>query len=264
MKLSVITVNYNNLGGLKDTAASIAGQTFRDFEWIIIDGGSKDGSTDYIKTLERKPDYCVSEADKGVYDAMNKGLMHANGEYVWFMNSGDCFHEKTTLEQVMDNHPEADIVYGDWINVYKDREEKVEAPRSINPYTLYHMNINHQAMMIRTCLLKESPYDLKYRLYSDWAKWREMYHKGATFQYVPVTTCNYEAQSGMSSTDRKGWRREKYLMMEEAPEGARQLINTILKLEDKNAKHVRMMQMFMYISTLLLLILTITVVCISL
>ena len=89
MKLSVITINFNNRDGLRKTIESVVNQTYNDFEYIIIDGGSTDGSVDVIKEYADRIDYWVSEPDKGIYNAMNKGIDVAKGEYCIFMNSGD-------------------------------------------------------------------------------------------------------------------------------------------------------------------------------
>ena len=98
MKLSIVTVNYNDAAGLERTIKSVLCQTFRDFEFIIIDGGSTDGSVDVIKRYEGRIDYWVSERDGGIYPGMNKGLRQARGEYVNFMNGGDCYHSADVLE----------------------------------------------------------------------------------------------------------------------------------------------------------------------
>ena len=91
MKLSIITVNLNNLEGLKKTYESVVCQTFTDYEWLVIDGGSTDGSREFIEQHQDKFAYWCSEPDKGIYNAMNKGIVKAKGEYLNFMNSGDCF-----------------------------------------------------------------------------------------------------------------------------------------------------------------------------
>lgn len=96
MKLSIVTISYNNFYGLKSTAASVFSQTWKDFEWIVIDGGSTDGTKEYIESLERKPDFWCSEKDAGIYDAQNKGIRIAKGEYICCMNSGDTFCDKKT------------------------------------------------------------------------------------------------------------------------------------------------------------------------
>lgn len=97
-KFSIITINYNNKEGLRKTIESVVGQSFRDFEYIIIDGGSTDGSIEVIKEYAGKVDYWVSEPDKGIYHAMNKGVLQAHGEYLNFMNSGDEFYNNGVLQ----------------------------------------------------------------------------------------------------------------------------------------------------------------------
>ena len=115
MPLSIITVNLNNLKGLRKTIDSIISQTWRDFEWIIIDGGSTDGSRELIEQYQEHFAYWCSEPDKGVYNAMNKGIAKAKGVYLNFMNSGDVFYSNDTLERVFESSPCADMVYGDCI-----------------------------------------------------------------------------------------------------------------------------------------------------
>ena len=110
MKLSVITINYNNRDGLRQTIESVVGQTYRDFEYIIIDGGSTDGSVDVIKEYADKIDYWVSEKDKGIYNAMNKGVAVALGEYCLFLNSGDTLCHPDVLAQVQKAGTDADII----------------------------------------------------------------------------------------------------------------------------------------------------------
>jgi len=100
MKFSIITVNYNNKTGLFNTIKSVINQTFSDFEFIIIDGGSDDGSIEVIKEYSDRITYWVSERDNGIYNGMNKGIVQAKGDYVNFMNSGDTFYSNNTLENV--------------------------------------------------------------------------------------------------------------------------------------------------------------------
>jgi len=115
-KLSIITVNLNNKNGLVDTAESVIAQTWTDYEWIIIDGGSTDGSVEVIKKYVDKTDklvYWCSEPDGGIYQGMNKGIEKAGGEYCWFLNSGDYAYKNTTLAEIFANEFDEDIVYGD-------------------------------------------------------------------------------------------------------------------------------------------------------
>jgi glycosyltransferase involved in cell wall biosynthesis len=115
-KLSIITVNLNNKAGLADTAQSVVAQTWIDYEWLIIDGGSTDGSVEVIKEYADKTDklvYWCSEPDGGIYQGMNKGIEKASGEYCWFLNSGDYAYKNTTLAEIFANKFDEDIVYGD-------------------------------------------------------------------------------------------------------------------------------------------------------
>ena len=115
--LSIITINYNNKKGLLKTINSIKEQSFIDFEWIIIDGGSTDGSVEIIRENESRIAYWISEPDKGVYDAMNKGILRANGVWLNFMNSGDTFEGKDTLRNVFSENitESAHFLYSDTV-----------------------------------------------------------------------------------------------------------------------------------------------------
>ena len=112
MQFSVITINFNNGEGLRHTIDSVISQTCHDYEYIIIDGGSTDDSVNVIKLFSDKIDYWVSEKDRGIYHAMNKGVNLAHGQYCIFMNSGDCFYDSSVLEQFKNIGMEEDIIIG--------------------------------------------------------------------------------------------------------------------------------------------------------
>ena len=112
MLVSIITVNFNHLEGLKRTYESIVSQTFTDYECIVIDGGSTDGSREFIEQHQDRFAYWCSEKDNGIYHAMNKGIRQAKGEYLNFMNAGDAFACSKTLAGVFSEHRTADILYG--------------------------------------------------------------------------------------------------------------------------------------------------------
>ena len=99
MKYSIITVNLNNARGLEDTIQSVVNQTCRDYEFLIIDGGSSDNSTSIIEHYKNQIDYWISEPDNGIFNAMNKGIIASKGDYLIFMNSGDCFYNEKVLEE---------------------------------------------------------------------------------------------------------------------------------------------------------------------
>lgn len=183
MLLSIITINYNNLEGLKKTFASVVNQTFKDYEWIVIDGGSSDGSKEFIEQHMEKFAYWCSEPDKGVYNAMNKGIDKAMGVYLNFMNSGDCYHEKETLEKVFSSATSSDIIYGDVLYVHRDYVVHEEA---CHPLTLRHLNsstIFHQSSFIKLRLFDDSGYDEDLKIVSDWKKWVEWLLQNRIFEY---------------------------------------------------------------------------------
>jgi glycosyltransferase involved in cell wall biosynthesis len=159
MKYSIITVNFNNKEGLRKTIESVIHQTFRDFEFIIIDGGSTDGSVDVLKEYDSQINYWVSEPDGGIYNAMNKGVAHAHGDYCIFMNSGDCFYNQTVLEQVNAVNPIENIVVG---KVAIDNQDNIISPPPQGVLTMYHLysgSVPHQGSFIKTELLRKYPYD---------------------------------------------------------------------------------------------------------
>lgn len=165
MKLSIITINFNNRDGLRKTIESVVNQTWRDFEYIIIDGGSTDGSVEVIKEYADRIDYWVSEPDKGIYHAMNKGIDHAKGEYCLFMNSGDCIYQSTTLEEVYPQLDGTDIICGTTIT---DQGVTWDAPALINFRYLYETTVNHQSTFIHSKVMKRHKYDTSYKIVSDW------------------------------------------------------------------------------------------------
>lgn len=207
MTLSIITINYNNIEGLRKTIKSVLSQTWHDYEWIIIDGGSDDGSrkliedtVDNLKTSDFNPiTYWCSEHDNGIYNALNKGISHCQGTYINCMNSGDEFYESTTLEQVFATSHDSDIIFGNSLHYSKDKTFISQYPSSIDIYFMYHSNICHQAMFVRTELLKASPFDERYRICADYAKWMEFMMLGYTFKYVPNMVCRFD-MTGMSNT----------------------------------------------------------------
>lgn len=199
MKVSIITINRNNLAGLEATRQSIVSQTYKDFEWIVIDGASTEGDREFLEQHADEMTFWCSEADSGVYNAQNKGIFHASGEWMIFMNSGDKFHDEMVLERVFSEPHSADILYGDWIKVCEDgRTEEMHAPRTFSLHGIYKDNICHQAMFIRSSIMKSSPYDESYKIYADWAKWLEFTLKKCRFEYLPLYVCDFFL-GGMSS-----------------------------------------------------------------
>jgi len=169
-KLTIITIVYNNVRDIERTINSVINQTYKKIEYIIIDGKSTDGTLDIVEKYSNQISKIVSEPDKGIYDAMNKGLALATGDYVLFMNSGDEIYDEHTVQEVFDSSPGADIYYGE-TEMYNDNWESLgrrrhEAPEQFDWNSFkYGMNISHQAIYIRKSIL--TPYDLKYKYSSD-------------------------------------------------------------------------------------------------
>jgi len=166
-QLSIITVNLNNLEGLKKTMHSVFEQTFTDYEYIIIDGGSTDGSKEYIERHADKLAYWVSEQDGGIFNAMNKGIRVAKGEYLIFENSGDYFYSENVLKDVFGQSPTEDIIYGNvkwWPVSYNGNY-----PDELTFEHFRYNTIPHQGAFIKRSLFdKVGLYDEEYPVNSDW------------------------------------------------------------------------------------------------
>ena len=199
MKLSVITVNYNDAKGLERTIKSVIGQTFRDFEFIIIDGGSTDNSLEVIRKYEDAVSYWVSEKDGGIYPGMNKGLRQAKGEYVNFMNGGDCYHAPDVLERIFSLETDADIITGAHSgsphpNVGKD---------GVTLLDLCTGAVDHQASVIRREVALHHPYDEKYRIVSDWKFFIEaLIIDNCSFYYTDTIVVDVD-MTGISNTNKR-------------------------------------------------------------
>ena len=169
-KISIITIVFNNVRDIAYTIESVLGQTYPHVEYIIIDGASDDGTMNVINGYRDRITQILSEKDKGIYDAMNKGLALATGDYVLFLNSGDELFDQHTLEQVVERGQGADIIYGatklidEQRQVLGDRRHKAPAEFDWKSFR-YGMNICHQAIYVKRSLAE--PYDRQYQLSAD-------------------------------------------------------------------------------------------------
>ena len=169
-KLSIITINYNNVDGLKRTIASVVNQTWQEFEYIIIDGGSTDGSAEYLAAESSNFTYWVSEADAGIYNAMNKGIAKATGEYLLFLNSGDHFNMPTSLQQVQNYFIGLqDFIYFNITVVAATKTYLLENPEQLTFSYLSNNHPCHQCVFIRKELFDRiGYYDEQLKIVSDW------------------------------------------------------------------------------------------------
>ena len=209
-KLSIITINYNNLEGLKRTVESVVNQTWQEFEYLIIDGGSTDGSTAYIESQSTNIDYWVSEPDKGIYNAMNKGIAKATGEYLLFLNSGDFFVSLNTLAICQDamGNKGADVFYGQIIIDENFKEKTIVYPQKLSLGYLQKMVINHQACFFKlTTLLENKGYDERYGLAADYHYYLKLYIAGKTFCPILFPVVKYDL-TGISSLRMEDYRVE--------------------------------------------------------
>lgn len=174
MKLSIITINYNNAEGLLKTIESVIDQTSKDFEYIIIDGGSNDGSIAIIKKYQHKITHWVSEPDQGIYHAMNKGIKAAKGEYCQFLNSGDTLVDREVVAKMLQIIPDSGIVIGNMLKKLpngKIIKDIGVGNNEITMFTLYKGSLNHSPAYIKRSLFeKYGFYDEKLKIVSDW-KW---------------------------------------------------------------------------------------------
>lgn len=205
MKLSIITVNYNDAEGLERTIKSVISQSFKDFEFIVIDGGSTDRSVDIIKEYEKYINYWVSESDGGIYPGMNKGLRLAKGDYVNFMNGGDSYHSFNVLEKIFSLNTDADIITG----AHAGSPHPNVGHKGITMLELYTGAIDHQASFIRREVALRHPYDETYKIVSDWKFFIEaLIFDNCTFYYTDLIVVDVDIY-GISNTNKKLDRKER-------------------------------------------------------
>lgn len=172
-KISIVTVVYNSEKFIERTILSVinAKENYQNIEYLIIDGTSKDKTLEIISKFKPHIDFLLTEPDKGLYDAMNKGLKHSTGDYIWFLNSGDKIHEPTTINQFFESEEQLqDVYYGETIMV-DENEQIIGMRRLTTPGKLTWksfkrgMRVSHQSIIFRKDLTAD--YDLKYRFSAD-------------------------------------------------------------------------------------------------
>lgn len=206
-KISVITVNFNHAQGLAKTMKSVLMQTYSDIEYIVIDGGSTDGSVDIVNQYCKRLAYSCSEADCGVYDGMNKGIFHATGDYVLFMNSGDSFCNSDVLANVFGKTEyDSDLIVG---RQYQLRNGVRRANRHIfanevDSSFFISNTLPHQATFIKRSLLTEiGGYNLSYKIVADWVFWYEaVVNHQATVCCVETFVAEMEEEGISSDIDK--------------------------------------------------------------
>jgi putative colanic acid biosynthesis glycosyltransferase len=222
---SIISVTYNNLSGLKQTSKSIQKQTWPNFEWIVIDGASADGTIDYLTSLSPLP--CpppslrgkgwvggapcwLSEPDRGIYDAMNKGIDRTTGDYLIFMNAGDCFAEAGTLEKISEalNSQQPDFIYGD---AWGERSGQPPALKKARPAGCYikGMVTHRQAMLYRRDKIGALRYDTSYKIAADYKFTAQFLRQDGAALYLNFPLCLFEC-GGVSQRRVRQGRNEQF------------------------------------------------------
>ncbi len=227
--LSVITITLNNREGLNKTAASLRSQIINtcDYEWIIVDGASTDGTAEDLKNHTHA--HIISEPDNGIYDAMNKGLARARGDYILFLNAGDVFASDTVIEAIKPYAADqVDLIYGDGL---EQRPGQEPAYKKARDWSQAHkgMFTYHQSMIYRRFLAQATPFNLAYRVSSDYDFTLRFLNSCRGIRYVPQALCMFEP-GGFSQNHAQRARLEEFLIRENLAYGTRlQNMGTFLR-----------------------------------
>lgn len=227
-KLSIITINLNNSSGLRKTIESVVSQNFNDFEYIIIDGGSSDGSVDLINEFADKITFWVSESDKGIYDAMNKGIKVACGDYLIFLNSGDILSGDTILNTVSELLGESDIVTGRLLMKYLTYDEIIYPHKTIDYNVFLNSFIAHTSTFFHKSVFAQyGIYDTQYKIAADHALFYHIFSH-LKVKYKPIDHHISTAIAGGVSTNYKYkrlHRKERKLALHTTPAFYKPLID---------------------------------------
>lgn len=200
-KFSIITINYNNFNGLKQTIESVLCQTYTNYEYIVIDGGSSDGSKKIIENFSDKIDYWVSEPDKGIYNAMNKGVSKATGEYCLFLNSGDVLHSNNVLEQIAAGGLDTDLLIGKVR--YLNTGQLSSLPDVLTMKHFYSRSLPHPSTFMKRTIFESLHYDESFRIVSDWKLFIEaVIMRNASYAFSDVVVTDFDT-TGISATNKR-------------------------------------------------------------
>lgn len=204
-KISIITVCFNSVNILEQTIMSVTNQLYDNIEYIIIDGGSKDGTVDIIKKHESKITYWVSEPDNGIYDAMNKGIKHATGEWINFMNAGDSFASFDIISTIFIKNysilKNKSAIYGDSIVCISlgEKYSKCIKPFWKDESFIPDKGFSHQSSFVRSDYAKLHPFDTSFKICADFKMLYDLYKAdNKSFVYIPFAIAKYEVENGFS------------------------------------------------------------------
>lgn len=214
MKISVITISYNDFTGLKNTINSVLSQTcFQNIEYIVIDGGSNDGSKELINSLKNKFKYSCSEKDGGIYQAMNKGLIHATGDYVIFINSGDQLYDSKVIENFLSEKRSNDLYVGNTLILYNNEQTKLWiSPNDASMRILYNGALSHPATFFKTSLLKKYGFDENLKIVSDWKVYIQLLiFENCSYEKLSFTVAKFSWGGISSQSEKANIERQKVL-----------------------------------------------------
>lgn len=236
-KISVITISYNNKEGLEKTLKSVTSQDYTDFEYIVIDGGSNDGSKEIIEKYSYKISHWVSEPDKGIYHAMNKGIEAANGEYLLFLNSGDEFYNKNSISIGSEYLNNEDLVYFDLEVVDNETRFIKNYARELSLFYFYYESLPHPATFIKKNAFERfGLYDENLKIVSDW-KWftLSVCTHLCTFKHIDKTLSTFYLDGISSSIEnRNKITKERNLVFETCYPRVKDDLKMLLELRDEN------------------------------
>lgn len=209
-KVSIITVVYNSVGTVEQTIQSVLNQSYRDIEYIVIDGLSTDGTQDIVKKYRDAIAFFVSEKDHGIYDAMNKGIQKATGDIVGIINSDDWYAENA-IEKIVDYfmQNEADVVYGKVVDIYQDGRESLIGEKKLS--NMWFQNtLHHPSVFVKRNIYEGmGAFDTKYKISADYDLLLRFYSKGAKFGYIDDVIAYFRI-GGISSTRKRQVEEENY------------------------------------------------------
>ncbi|PXY44078.1 glycosyltransferase family 2 protein [Flavobacterium hydrophilum] len=198
LRLSIVTINYNNREGLKKTVESVINQTYTEFEYIVIDGGSTDGSVEYLHNQNQNLNYW-SEPDTGIYNAMNKGIVKATGEYLLFLNSGDALLNDEILKNIALNLDQKAVYYAPiYLDQNNETKKKVEYPLNIDEKFAFTNTICQQAVIYHNSVFKNNFFDEKLKYISDWKMHFVLFKAKINFIHLNIPFAIYDL-NGLTS-----------------------------------------------------------------
>lgn len=200
--VTIVTVSYNAVDEIESTIQSVVNQLYDNIEYIIIDGGSNDGTVDIIKKYEDHIAYWISESDGGIYYGMNKGIKKSNGDWLCFMNAGDRFANNNVLKSIFENKldlDKIDVIFGDVILEYRPYGTVLKTHKKLDGED-QSLSLCHQASLTKGSILRKLLYDTSFKIFADINAFHIIWLQGGVFKYLPITMAVFEALDGISST----------------------------------------------------------------